>query len=79
MKELTKRKKIIGTIQKVLAAADKIIADVTATKLSAQKDEKTSAAASETAAATQAATETEPEKHQPTTTSVGLGDPPLGE
>ena len=62
MKELTKRKKIIGTIETVLAAAVIIIAVVTAPKLSAQKEEETSAAASETAAATQAATETEPEK-----------------
>ena len=62
MKELTKRKKIIGTIETVLAAAVIIIAVVTAPKLSAQKGEETSAAASETAAATQAATETEPEK-----------------
>lgn len=62
MKELTKRKKIIGTIETVLAAAVIIIAVVTAPKLSAQKEEETSAAASETAAATQAVTETEPEK-----------------
>ena len=52
MKELTKRKKIIGTIETVLAAAVIIIAVVTAPKLSAQKGEETSAAASETAAAT---------------------------
>ena len=64
MKELTKRKKIIGTIETVLAAAVIIIAVVTAPKLSAQKGEETSAAASETAAATQAATETEPEKNR---------------
>ena len=62
MKELTKRKKIIGTIETVLAAAVIVIAVVTAPKLSAQKGEETSAAASETAAATQAATETEQEK-----------------
>ena len=79
MKELTKRKKIIGTIETVLAAAVIIIAVVTAPKLSAQKDEKTSAAASETAAATQAATETEPEKTEPTTSSVGIGVQPIGE
>ena len=46
MKELTKRKKIIGTIETVLAAAVIIIAVVTAPKLSAQKEEETSAAAS---------------------------------
>lgn len=79
MKELTKRKKIIGTIETVLAAAVIIIAVVTAPKLSAQKEEETSAAASETAAATQAATETEQEKTEPTTSSVGIGVQPIGE
>lgn len=79
MKELTKRKKIIGTIETVIAAAVIIIAVVTAPKLSAQKVEKTSAAASETAAATQAATETEQEKTEPTTSSVGIGVQPIGE
>ena len=79
MKELTKRKKIIGTIETVLAAAVIIIAVVTAPKLSAQKEEEPSAAASETAAATQAATETEPEKTEPTTSSVGIGVQPIGE
>ena len=79
MKELTKRKKIIGTIETVLAAAVIIIAVVTAPKLSAQKGEETSAAASETAAATQAVTETEPEKTEPTTSSVGIGVQPIGE
>ena len=79
MKELTKRKKIIGTIETVIAAAVIIIAVVTAPKLSAQKEEKTSAAASETAAATQAATETEQEKTEPTTSSVGIGVQPIGE
>lgn len=79
MKELTKRKKIIGTIETVLAAAVIIIAVVTAPKLSAQKGEETSAAASETAAATQAATETEQEKTEPTTSSVGIGVQPIGE
>ena len=78
MKELTKRKKIIGTIETVLAAAVIIIAVVTAPKLSAQKEE-TSAAASETAAATQAVTETEQEKTEPTTSSVGIGVQPIGE
>ena len=77
MKELTKRKKIIGTIETVLAAAVIIIAVVTAPKLSAQKEEETSAAASETAAATQAVTETEPEKTEPTTSSVGIGVQPI--
>ena len=42
MKELTKRKKIIGTIETVLAAAVIIIAVVTAPKLSAQKEEEPS-------------------------------------
>lgn len=79
MKELTKRKKIIGTIETVLAAAVIIIAVVTAPKLSAQKGEETSAAASETAAATQAVTETEQEKTEPTTSSVGIGVQPIGE
>lgn len=79
MKELTKRKKIIGTIETVLAAAVIIIAVVTAPKLSAQKEEETSAAASETAAATQTVTETEPEKTEPTTSSVGIGVQPIGE
>lgn len=79
MKELTKRKKIIGTIETVLAAAVIIIAVVTAPKLSAQKEEEPSAAASETAAATQAATETEQEKTEPTTSSVGIGVQPIGE
>ena len=78
MKELTKRKKIIGTIETVLAAAVIIIAVVTAPKLSAQNEE-TSAAASETAAATQAVTETEQEKTEPTTSSVGIGVQPIGE
>lgn len=79
MKELTKRKKIIGTIETVLAAAVIIIAVVTAPKLSAQKEEETSAAASETAAATQAVTETEQEKTEPTTSSIGIGVQPIGE
>ena len=47
MKELTKRKKIIGTIETVLAAAVIITAVIAAPKLSAQKEEP-SAAATET-------------------------------
>lgn len=79
MKELTKRKKIIGTIETVLAAAVIITAVIAAPKLSAQKEEP-SAAATETEASTQAVSVEETEKAtEPTTSSVGVGVQPIGE